>query len=73
MGAAALSLCWVAAGRMDAFVESGVCLWDIAAGGLILERAGGDFFCRPIEGYQRFRMVANNGLIRRKIERCLKP
>lgn len=72
MGAAALSLCWVAAGRMDAFIESGVCLWDIAAGGLILERAGGDFFCRPIEGYQRFRMVANNGLIRRKIERCLK-
>ncbi len=73
MGAAALSLCWVAGGRMDAFVESGVCLWDIAAGGLILERAGGDFFCRPIDGYLRFRMVANNGLIRRKIERCLKP
>ena len=72
MGAAALSLCWVASGRMDAFVESGVCLWDIAAGGLILDRAGGDFYCRPIDGYQRYRMIANNGLVRRKIERHLK-
>ncbi len=72
MGSAALSLSWVAGGRMDAFVESGVCLWDIAAGGLILERAGGDFFCRPIDGYQQFRMVANNGLIRKKIERLIK-
>lgn len=72
MGAAALSLSWVAGGRMDAFVESGVCLWDIAAGGLILDRAGGDFFCRPIAGYQQYRMIANNGLIRRKIERYMK-
>jgi myo-inositol-1(or 4)-monophosphatase len=72
MGAAALSLSWVAGGRMDAFVESGVCLWDIAAGGLILDRAGGDFYCRPIAGYQQYRMIANNGLIRRKIERLMK-
>ncbi|MCS1409244.1 MAG: Fructose-1,6-bisphosphatase/inositol-1-monophosphatase [Verrucomicrobia subdivision 3 bacterium] len=71
MGAAALSLSWIAGGRMDAFVESGVRLWDVAAGGLILERAGGEFYCRPIEGYQRFRMIANNGLVRRKIQRYL--
>ncbi len=72
MGAAALSLAWVAAGRMDAFVESGVRLWDIAAGGLLIERAGGEFYCRPIDGYQRFRLIANNGLVRRKIDRYLK-
>ena len=72
MGAAALSLSWVAAGRLDAFVESGIRLWDIAAGGLILERAGGEFYCRPIEGYQKYRMIANNGLLRRKISRYLK-
>src|ERR1035441_6650976 len=35
MGAAALSLSYVAAGRFDAYVESGVHLWDIAAAGLI--------------------------------------
>ena len=72
LGAAALSLCWVAAGRLDAFVENGVRLWDIAAGGLIVARAGGEFFVRPVEGYQQFRMIANNGLVRRKIERCMK-
>jgi len=41
MGAAALSMVYVATGRMDAYVEYGLRLWDIAAGGLILECAGG--------------------------------
>jgi myo-inositol-1(or 4)-monophosphatase len=41
MGSAALSLAYVAGGRMDAFVERGVRLWDIAAGGFMVERAGG--------------------------------
>jgi myo-inositol-1(or 4)-monophosphatase len=40
-GAAALDVCHVACGRADAFFESGVYLWDIAAGSLIAERAGG--------------------------------
>lgn len=70
LGAAALSLCWVAAGRMDAFVESGVCLWDIAAGGLILERAGGDFHCN-LADKNRYKMIANNGLLREKIAQYL--
>ncbi|HUD47303.1 MAG TPA: inositol monophosphatase family protein [Candidatus Baltobacteraceae bacterium] len=43
MGAAALSLAYVATGRFDAYIESGVSLWDIAAAGLILECAGGEF------------------------------
>ncbi len=72
LGAAALSLCWVAAGRLDAFVESGVRLWDIAAAGLILERAGGEFYCRLLDGNRRFRMIANNGRIRNKIQRYFK-
>ncbi|MGP8201410.1 MAG: inositol monophosphatase family protein [Limisphaerales bacterium] len=69
MGAAALSLCFVAAGRFDAYIESGVYLWDIAAAGLILECAGGEFWRRPIAGTPRWRMLANNGLLRRKLER----
>jgi myo-inositol-1(or 4)-monophosphatase len=40
-GAAALDLAWVAAGRLDAFYESGLNPWDWAAGHLLVEEAGG--------------------------------
>jgi myo-inositol-1(or 4)-monophosphatase len=40
IGAAALDLCWVAAGRYDAYFERGVNHWDVAAGRLLCERAG---------------------------------
>ncbi len=40
VGSAALDLCWVAAGRLDAHVERGLALWDHAAGVLIAEEAG---------------------------------
>ena len=66
-GAAALDLTYVASGRFDAFIERGVRLWDIAAGGLIVECAGGDFWHEPVEGIHTYRIVANNGLVRRKL------
>ena len=40
-GAAALDLCYVAAGRLDAFWETGLSPWDLAAGSLIIREAGG--------------------------------
>lgn len=40
MGCAALDLCAVAAGQVDAFVEQGLKPWDRAAGGLVAEEAG---------------------------------
>lgn len=40
-GAAALDLCYVAAGRLDGYVEYQLELWDVAAGSLIVEEAGG--------------------------------
>jgi myo-inositol-1(or 4)-monophosphatase len=41
MGSAALALVYVANGRFDAFVQNGgLSLWDVAAAGLIAERAG---------------------------------
>ncbi len=40
-GAAALDLCYVAAGRLDAFWETGLQPWDIAAGALLIREAGG--------------------------------
>jgi myo-inositol-1(or 4)-monophosphatase len=41
MGAAALDLAWVAAGRVDGFWEFGLKPWDVAAGSLLVEAAGG--------------------------------
>ncbi|MES1255306.1 MAG: inositol monophosphatase family protein [Acidobacteriota bacterium] len=41
LGSAALDLCYVAAGRMDGFWESGLKPWDIAAGALLVQEAGG--------------------------------
>ncbi|MES2337449.1 MAG: inositol monophosphatase family protein [Pseudomonadota bacterium] len=40
-GSAALDLAWVAAGRYDAFWESGLKPWDVAAGYLLVKEAGG--------------------------------
>jgi myo-inositol-1(or 4)-monophosphatase len=41
LGSAALDLCYVAAGRMDAFWEQHLKPWDMAAGALMLTEAGG--------------------------------
>jgi myo-inositol-1(or 4)-monophosphatase len=68
MGSAALAMTYVATGRMDAYIEPGVRLWDIAAGGLILQRAGGDFMHRAVHGeYHTYRLGANNGQLRRQL------
>jgi len=67
MGAAALALTYVATGRFDAYIERGIRLWDIAAGGLIIEAAGGEFWRKPTGGEYEFRMVASNGRLRRAL------
>ncbi len=40
-GSAALDLAWVAAGRCDAVFDRGLAPWDVAAGSLLIEEAGG--------------------------------
>lgn len=40
LGSAALDLCGLAAGRLDAYVEEGLAEWDLAAGGLVAREAG---------------------------------
>ena len=40
-GAASYDLCCVAAGRFDGFFEYGLSPWDVAAGALIIQEAGG--------------------------------
>jgi myo-inositol-1(or 4)-monophosphatase len=43
MGSAALDLAYVASGRLDAYIEQSVSLWDVAAGKMLVENAGGSF------------------------------
>ncbi|MBI9021026.1 MAG: inositol monophosphatase [Verrucomicrobia bacterium] len=40
IGAAAIDICHVACGRSDGYFEAGIYIWDVAAAGLIAERAG---------------------------------
>jgi len=62
-GSAALDLCYVAAGRFDGFWELKLHPWDVVAGNLIVEEAGGrtsDLSGRPPSGDGR-ETVASNG------------
>jgi myo-inositol-1(or 4)-monophosphatase len=67
LGSAALELAYVASGRLDLYVERSINLWDVAAGALMVERSGGEFYTRPAPG-GKLRMVADNGLLRRKLQ-----
>jgi myo-inositol-1(or 4)-monophosphatase len=67
MGSAALELAYVASGRLDVYFERTINLWDVAAGALMVERSGGEFWAKPAPG-GKFRMVASNGLLRRKLQ-----
>ena len=67
MGVAALALVYVATGRFDGYIETGIWLWDIAAGGLIVECAGGEFWHQQITGRDNYRMIATNGHLRKKL------
>lgn len=64
-GAAALDLCYVACGRFDGFWELNLSAWDVAAGALIVEEAGGrasDFAGAKLDIYTP-QIVASNALI----------
>ena len=68
MGSAALELAYVACGRLDAYVERRINLWDVAAGSLLVENAGGEFYTLPAPGKYRYAMCADNGLLRKKLQ-----
>src|SRR6266550_4592015 len=64
LGSAALDMAYVACGRFDAYIEQGISLWDIAAGWLLIETAGGTVDLRPREDMKdKYRIIASNGLI----------
>jgi myo-inositol-1(or 4)-monophosphatase len=47
LGSAALAMAYIACGRLDAYVEEQISLWDIAAGLLLIETAGGKVDLKP--------------------------
>ena len=72
-GAAALDLAYVACGRFDVFWEEGLRPWDVAAGVLILEEAGGrvsHYDGRPFDVYTP-PIVASNGVLHEELLRVL--
>ncbi len=74
-GAAALDLCYVAAGCYDGFFETGLSPWDIAAGSLMITEAGGligNFTGESDYLYQR-EVVAGNPKVYGQLVQILAP
>ena len=74
-GAAALDLCYVAAGWYDGFFETGLSPWDIAAGSLMITEAGGligNFTGEADFLYQR-EVVAGNPKVYAQLVQILAP
>lgn len=63
MGSAALGMAYIACGRLDAYVESRISLWDIAAGKLLVETAGGKVDLTSNGTADTWAIVATNGKI----------
>jgi myo-inositol-1(or 4)-monophosphatase len=64
LGSAALDMAYVACGRLDAYIEQGISLWDIAAGWILVETAGGTVDLRPrTDMKDKYSVVASNGVI----------
>jgi myo-inositol-1(or 4)-monophosphatase len=73
LGSAALDICYVACGRVDGFWEQGLNAWDIAAGVLLVEEAGGRV--TSLDGgpfvLRTGRIVATNGPIHDEVLRVV--
>ena len=68
MGSAALDMAYVACGRFDAYIEQGISLWDVAAGWILIETAGGSVEMRPrTDMKDKYSIVASNGMIDLKL------
>ncbi len=68
LGSAALDMAYVACGRFDAYIEQGISLWDVAAGWILVETAGGTVDMRPRPDMKdRYSIIATNGVIDLKL------
>lgn len=74
LGSAAIECCWVAAGKADAYVVPKINLWDVSAGVLIVEEAGGkvtDFNGRKWQ-LKPSDVLASNGIIHSGLVKLLR-
>jgi len=74
LGSAALDMVYVACGRLDGFWEVNLNPWDVAAGKIIVEEAGGvvtDFYGNEFNIYKKG-VVASNGLIHQQMLEVIK-
>jgi myo-inositol-1(or 4)-monophosphatase len=63
-GSAALDMAYVACGRFDAYIEQSISLWDVAAGILLVQNAGGKVDLRPrADAKDKYSIVASSGLL----------
>lgn len=69
LGSAAIDLCYVAAGRFDGFWEMHLGPWDIAAGALIVQEAGGHVTCTDGSPFasRRGNILASNGVLHQEM------
>src|SRR5205814_2160730 len=68
LGSAALDMAYVACGRFDAYIEQGISLWDVAAGWILVETAGGSVEMKPRRDMpDRYSIIASNGVIDLKL------
>lgn len=70
-GAAALDLAYVAAGRVDAFLEIGLSPWDVGAGILLVQEAGGEVSGWPGDDEEPLgsgRILASNGRVHAQLQ-----
>jgi myo-inositol-1(or 4)-monophosphatase len=74
LGSAAIDLCWVACGRFDGFWEYNLSSWDVAAGYLIVQEAGGKITGFEGEQYSVFdkETLATNGLIHEEMLKLIR-
>ena len=65
IGAVALDFAWLACGRYDAFWETGLAPWDVAAGSLLIKEAGGEItdFSGGDQPIWTGNAIASNGLL----------
>ncbi len=73
LGSAALDLAYVAAGRFDGFWEINLNPWDVAAGFLLVEEAGGKVTQYNLDKYwiDNNNILATNGLIHEELSKTL--
>jgi myo-inositol-1(or 4)-monophosphatase len=74
-GAAALDLAYVACARFDGYWETGLKVWDMAAGALLVREAGGLATCfdqshwKPTHSF----ILTSNGYVHDELAACLTP